>query len=425
MTQMFAEDGERISVTVIEAGPCPVTAVREPERDGYRAVQLAFGETRERGSRSRSSVTSRRRARRRCARWSSSGPLLGRRRAGAQDRRQRHRRAFEKGERVKVRGRSKGKGFQGTIRRHRFHRGPVSHGSHNVRAPGSIGASATPARVIKGVRMPGQMGNRRVTQRGLEVVDVDAERNLLIVRGAVPGPTGALVEVRARSRGVSPSRSRKREAQRRRSWRAGNVDLPSEIFGEPFHEALVYEAARAEQLARRRGTASTKTRAEVRGGGAKPWRQKGTGRARAGSIRAPHWTGGGAAFGPAPRGYTVKVNRKARRRALRAALSLHAEREIDRRRGRRRVRRAFDAQGGRCARRLGRRAPRARAAGRRGRDLRKVVSQHRARDGAAGDGRRRGRRASVPPRWSSRRPRSTRSRALPPAAPRERRGGGE
>jgi large subunit ribosomal protein L4 len=105
----------------------------------------------------------------------------------------------------------------------------------------------------------------------------------------------------------------------------GNVDLPAELFGEPFHGPTVYEAARADQLARRRGTAATKTRAEVRGGGTKPWRQKGTGRARAGSIRAPHWTGGGTAFGPAPRSYTVKVNRKARRRALRAALSVHAE----------------------------------------------------------------------------------------------------
>lgn len=107
----------------------------------------------------------------------------------------------------------------------------------------------------------------------------------------------------------------------------GNVQLPAEVFGERFHEAVVYEAARAEQLARRRGTAATKTRAEVRGGGTKPWRQKGTGRARAGSIRAPHWTGGGNAFGPSPRDYTLKVNRKARRRALRAALSLHAQRD--------------------------------------------------------------------------------------------------
>jgi large subunit ribosomal protein L4 len=106
----------------------------------------------------------------------------------------------------------------------------------------------------------------------------------------------------------------------------GAVRLPEDVFGERFHNNLVYEAVRAEQLARRRGTASTRDRGEARGGGAKPWRQKGTGRARAGSIRAPHWTGGGIAFGPAPRGYTVKVNRKARRRALRAALSLHASR---------------------------------------------------------------------------------------------------
>jgi large subunit ribosomal protein L4 len=106
----------------------------------------------------------------------------------------------------------------------------------------------------------------------------------------------------------------------------GTVKLPAEMFSEPFHNAIVYEAVRAEQLARRRGTASTRTRGEVRGGGAKPWRQKGTGRARAGSIRMPHWTGGGVAFGPSPRGYTVKVNRKTRRRALRAALSVHARR---------------------------------------------------------------------------------------------------
>jgi large subunit ribosomal protein L4 len=107
----------------------------------------------------------------------------------------------------------------------------------------------------------------------------------------------------------------------------GSVELPDSIFGERFHNDLVYEAVRAEQLARRRGTASTRDRSEVRGGGAKPWRQKGTGRARIGSIRAPHWTGGGVAFGPSPRGYTVKVNRKARRRALRGALSVHASRD--------------------------------------------------------------------------------------------------
>jgi large subunit ribosomal protein L4 len=106
----------------------------------------------------------------------------------------------------------------------------------------------------------------------------------------------------------------------------GSIDLPEDVFSERFHNDLVYEAVRAEQLARRRGTASTLVRGAVRGGGAKPWRQKGTGRARAGSIRAPHWAGGGVAFGPSPRGYTVKVNRKARRKALRSALSVHAGR---------------------------------------------------------------------------------------------------
>jgi large subunit ribosomal protein L3 len=104
--------------------------------------------------------------------------------------------AFEPGETVKVSGISIGKGFQGTIKRHRFSRGPVTHGSHNVRKPGSIGASATPSRVFKGMRMAGQMGSRRVTQRGLTVVERDAERNLLLVRGAVPGPKNGIVVVR-------------------------------------------------------------------------------------------------------------------------------------------------------------------------------------------------------------------------------------
>ena len=105
--------------------------------------------------------------------------------------------AFEVGARVKIAGVSKGKGFQGTIKRHNFASGPKSHGSHNVRAPGSIGASATPARVMKGIRGPGQMGNKRATQKGLEIVAVDAKENLLLVRGSVPGPRGGVVEVRS------------------------------------------------------------------------------------------------------------------------------------------------------------------------------------------------------------------------------------
>jgi large subunit ribosomal protein L3 len=195
MTQLFAEDGERISATVIQAGPCWVTAVREPERDGYRAVQLAFGDTKERrlqkarlGHLKKAGAPALKHLAEFRLREDENGELkIGEQVTVA---------AFEKGDQVKVSGRSKGKGFQGTIRRHGFSRGPVSHGSHNVRAPGSIGASATPSHVMKGTRLPGQMGNRRITQLGLTVVDVDADRNLLILRGAVPGPEGSVVEVR-------------------------------------------------------------------------------------------------------------------------------------------------------------------------------------------------------------------------------------
>ena len=196
MSQLFTEEGERVPVTLIEAGPCAVTAVREPERDGYRAVQLAFGETKEarlpkpeRGHLKRAGAGPLRHlAEFRVAEDDERAYEIGQTLTAAD--------VFEKGQRVKVSARSKGKGFQGTIRRHGFSRGPVSHGSHNVRAPGSIGASATPSHVMKGTRLPGQMGNRRVTQPGLEVVDVDGERNLLILRGSVPGPEGSLVEVR-------------------------------------------------------------------------------------------------------------------------------------------------------------------------------------------------------------------------------------
>jgi large subunit ribosomal protein L3 len=196
MTQLFTEEGERLSATVIEAGPCWVTAVREPERDGYRAVQLAFGEVRERRLQ---------KARRGHLKKAGAPALkhVGEFRLGDDENgelkigEQVTVAAFAEGERVKVSGRSKGKGFQGTIRRHNFHRGPVSHGSHNVRAPGSIGASADPARVFKGTRMPGRLGGGRVTQLGLEVVDIDAERNLLLIKGSVPGSRNGVVEVRS------------------------------------------------------------------------------------------------------------------------------------------------------------------------------------------------------------------------------------
>ena len=193
MTQLFLEDGKVERVTVLEAGPCPVTGVRSLQRDGYEAVQLAFGASKEKHL---------------------TKPEIGHlKKAGAPP--MRHVKefrdeageltvgetvtveAFEVGQTVKIAGVSKGKGFQGTIKRHNYASGPKSHGSHNVRAPGSIGASATPSRVFKGIRGPGQMGNKRVTQRGLEIVRLDPADNLMLVRGSVPGPRNGYVEVRS------------------------------------------------------------------------------------------------------------------------------------------------------------------------------------------------------------------------------------
>jgi len=192
MTQVFQEDGSVARVTVLEAGPCPVTAIRTPERDGYQAVQLAFGLSKEKHI-SRPELGHLKKAdappMRTLVEFRGEGEGLELGGSVTVE-------AFEAGNRVKISGVSKGKGFQGTIKRHNFASGPKSHGSHNVRAPGSIGASAWPARVMKGIRGPGQMGNKRATQKGLEVIAVDGKENLLLVRGSVPGPSGSIVEVR-------------------------------------------------------------------------------------------------------------------------------------------------------------------------------------------------------------------------------------
>jgi large subunit ribosomal protein L3 len=192
MTQVFQEDGRVERVTVLEAGPCPVIAIRTFERDGYEAVQLAFGATKEKHL-TRAELGHLKKAdappmRHLVEFRDEAGELTVGDTVTAE--------AFEAGQKVKVSGTSKGKGFQGTIKRHGFASGPKAHGSHNVRAPGSIGASATPSRVMKGLRGAGQMGNKRVTQKGLTIVQVDPENNLLLVRGAVPGPRNGVVEVR-------------------------------------------------------------------------------------------------------------------------------------------------------------------------------------------------------------------------------------
>jgi large subunit ribosomal protein L3 len=192
MTQVFQEDGRVSRVTVLQAGPCPVTAIRTPDRDGYEAVQLAFGAAREKQL-TRAELGHLRKAdappMRHLAEFrDEAGELQVGETVTVE--------AFSAGQRVKISGVSKGKGFQGTIKRHNFKRGPKSHGSHNVRAPGSIGASATPSRVFKGIRGPGQMGHKRVTQKGLEIISLDPAQNLMLVRGSVPGPRNGVVEVR-------------------------------------------------------------------------------------------------------------------------------------------------------------------------------------------------------------------------------------
>ncbi|HET7045806.1 MAG TPA: 50S ribosomal protein L3 [Gaiellaceae bacterium] len=194
MTQLFDEESGAVTpVTVIEAGPCPVVAVRTPDADGYEAVQLAYEQVAERkvsraerGHLAKNGVDG---AYRHLVEFRGHFAEAVQGESVTVE-------IFQPGEKVKVSGIGIGKGFQGTIKRHNFHRGPVTHGSHNIRKPGSIGASATPSRVFKGVRMAGHMGAKRVTQVGLTVHSVDLERNLLLVKGAVPGPKNGLVEIR-------------------------------------------------------------------------------------------------------------------------------------------------------------------------------------------------------------------------------------
>jgi large subunit ribosomal protein L3 len=221
MTQVFTEDGSAVPVTVVEAAPNTITSIRKGDRDGHDAVQLAgvpveerkltkpeLGHLKKAGAAPARAVAEFRDVE---FKASGSSPEGGEGEGegeegpdqSAADSAERKVgdsvtvADFEPGERVKVSAVSIGKGFQGTMKRHNFSRGPVTHGSHNVRAPGSAGASADPSRIFPGQKMPGQMGRRRVTQLGATVFEVDAERNLLLIKGSVPGGRNATVEVRS------------------------------------------------------------------------------------------------------------------------------------------------------------------------------------------------------------------------------------
>ncbi len=190
MTQAFQDDGTLVSVTVLEVEPNFITAVRTADEGGYDAVQVGFGIVPTRkvnrphaGQFEKHETPPRRHLKELRGVSGEVGGTIG------AD-------VFEVGDKVHVTATSKGKGFQGTVKRHGFARGPVSHGSHNVRAPGSVGASATPSRIFPGQRMPGQMGNKGTTVKNLRVVAVDAENNELWVRGGVPGGKGSVVRIR-------------------------------------------------------------------------------------------------------------------------------------------------------------------------------------------------------------------------------------
>jgi large subunit ribosomal protein L3 len=193
MTQVFdPETGVVTPVTVIEAGPCPVVRVKTVDSDGYEAVQLAFDAVADRkiskpelGHLQKNGVEG---AHRHLVEFRGQSELVPGETVTVE--------TFEAGDSIKVSGIGIGKGFAGTIKRHKFHRGPKTHGSHNIRKPGSIGASATPSRVFKGMKMAGRLGGKRVTQIGLHVHEVDTEQNLLLVKGAVPGPKNGIVEIR-------------------------------------------------------------------------------------------------------------------------------------------------------------------------------------------------------------------------------------
>ena len=195
MTQIFTDEGVMVPVTVLEVGPCYVTQIKTPESDGYAAVQLGFGEVKEkrltggvRGHLKRANAPAVRTLRE----FRVQPDELAEFKLGQKvlvD-------LFSEGDFVDVTGTSKGKGFQGGVKRHNFNRQPKTHGqSDRERAPGAAGAGSTPGRVYKGKRMPGHMGHERVTVQNLKVMRVDPERNLLAVRGAVPGPKNGLVTI--------------------------------------------------------------------------------------------------------------------------------------------------------------------------------------------------------------------------------------
>jgi 50S ribosomal protein uL3/50S ribosomal protein L4 len=349
MTQIFGSDGVVRPGTVIKAGPCVIVQAKALPTDGYEAVQLGLVE--ERPARVNKPLAGHyqkahvppTRVRREVKVAPGGEPVKPGDHVLVS--------LFADGDRVDVIGVSRGKGYQGVVKRHHFRGGAATHGSMFHRAPGSIGASSFPSRVIKGMRAAGRMGGDRVTVRNLKVLKVDVDNHLLVLQGAVPGAAGGYLVIR-KAIAAKPVRIPQPEKVKGRNEpsvptlvpasaapdaivrtamtidvvngqneKVGSVELRDEVFGGRVKTHLIWESVVRQNAAERRGTHATKNRALVSGSGKKPWRQKGTGRARVRDIRTPLWRKGGTVFGPQPRSYDYRLPRKVERGALRAALA--------------------------------------------------------------------------------------------------------
>ena len=312
MTSIFDENGKNMPCTVIECGPCVVTQVRTMEVDGYEALQLGFDDKK----------TATKAAQ---GHFKKAGTVAKRKVAEFKGFDEEVKLGdtitvehFAEGEFVDVAATSKGKGFQGVVKRHGFAGvGQATHGQHNrLRAPGSIGAASYPARVFKGMKMAGQMGNEKVKVQNLRVLKVVAEKNLLVVKGCIPGHKNAYVTIREIMK-VAVIDSKGKDTGRK-------VELSKDVFGIEPNNHAVYLDVKQYLANQRQGTHKSKERAEISGSTRKIKKQKGTGTARAGSIKSGVFRGGGRMFGPRPRNYSFKLNKNLKRLARKSALTMKA-----------------------------------------------------------------------------------------------------
>ena len=325
MMRIFTDDGDAIPVTVLDVSNNRVAQVKTADTDGYAAIQVTFG------ARKASRVT-KPQAGHLAKAGVEAGQILKEFRVPAEVAAEYKAGAqvpvgvFAVGQLVDVQGTSIGKGFTGTIKRHNFSSQRASHGnsrSHNV--PGSISMAQDPGRVFPGKKMSGHLGDVTKTIQNLDIVRIDEARQLLLVRGAVPGAKNGHVVVRPAVKVKAKKGAEKLmqlELLNEQGQASSKVDAPDTVFGRDYNEALVHQVVVAFQANARQGTRAQLDRAEVKHSTKKPWRQKGTGRARAGMTSSPLWRGGGRIFPNSPNeNFSHKVNKKMYRAGMAAILS--------------------------------------------------------------------------------------------------------